>query len=638
MSTYSSSFELSGENITTRITYNVSQDVMTNRSQVDVVGVEIKTSSSDRRTVWVTGSISVNNTVSANLILSNTVACAAALSSEYVGTASQGSGYSHSPVSVQHNNDGTASVSFSVSLNFNITSGSEYFGSVGGTSSASLTRIPRVSKLNAPSVDLGSTMTIGITRAVSTFTDTITYVCGTASGTIATKTNATSINWIPTVQFAAQAPSANYVTITLSVTTYNGNTVIGTESTNVRCNITDVVSPSINSMQIVDTSPNGHLSRFGQYIQGQSTINVNITYAGVQGSSVQEVTVKCGDAVKTVPVSGSSASIPMTVGGVGNVAVTATITDTRGATASRSTTIYVAKYDRPTVRIQSVNRCTESGTLKGDGEYARAVFSGTATNLHPPAGYYNNGVFYYVFYRERGTVDWTSVAASNIPSSEVYDLQSWYVIFAVDPDKDYECCVIVQDNFSNAQSVFLTIPVAFALMDFDRYNRSIGFGQRASTADTMHIGLDMDLHGNAIHNVAAPTSGSDAATKTYVDNSVGSAGAITKLDSGWSVRYLPNGYVEGWRSVELSDEITYSAPEYGGYVGGGRNYEYPVLFATPPYVRADVIGTDCVMFATTQEYGSSSNLVYTPTVFPAARYQIDSATFTIQLYFCGKTV
>ena len=85
------------------------------------------------------------------------------------------------------------------------------------------------SRVACNSFNIGTNTTISITKDKSSYTHTITYKFGNATGTIATKTTETSIVWTPPAStLYAQIPSAvrGYGEITCQ--TYDGNTLIGT--------------------------------------------------------------------------------------------------------------------------------------------------------------------------------------------------------------------------------------------------------------------------------------------------------------------------------------------------------------------------------------------------------------------------
>lgn len=128
-------------------------------------------------------------------------------------------------ISVPHNADGTKSVVISATGNLVPTSLTET--NCSGT--VTLPTIPRASSISCTEANIESNPTITIARASSSFTHTITYQFGTLSGTIATKTTATSItSWTIPAAFYAQIPNAKRGYGTLTCTTYNGTSQVGT--------------------------------------------------------------------------------------------------------------------------------------------------------------------------------------------------------------------------------------------------------------------------------------------------------------------------------------------------------------------------------------------------------------------------
>lgn len=96
----------------------------------------------------------------------------------------------------------------------------------------STSTIPRASEISSVSTaDIGSNATISVNRKSSSFTHTITYSFGSLSGTIVTKSSNTSISWTIPTSFYAQIPNSKTGTGTLTITTYNGNTQIGSSKT-----------------------------------------------------------------------------------------------------------------------------------------------------------------------------------------------------------------------------------------------------------------------------------------------------------------------------------------------------------------------------------------------------------------------
>ena len=91
---------------------------------------------------------------------------------------------------VYHNNDGTKSISCAASISFpNWGWGNTAYGS------ADLPRIPRASGVACSSPYIGDNAIISIDKKASSFTNTLTYKIGTLTGTIATKTSETTVQF-----------------------------------------------------------------------------------------------------------------------------------------------------------------------------------------------------------------------------------------------------------------------------------------------------------------------------------------------------------------------------------------------------------------------------------------------------------
>lgn len=128
---------------------------------------------------------------------------------------------------VSHNADGTKRPSVSATGYISGTT----LTSTSLSSTITLDTIPRASSISCTTANIESNPTISISRASTSFTHTITYAFGTLTGTIATKTSATSItSWAIPSSFYGQIPNAKTGRGTLTCTTYSGNTAVGTST------------------------------------------------------------------------------------------------------------------------------------------------------------------------------------------------------------------------------------------------------------------------------------------------------------------------------------------------------------------------------------------------------------------------
>ena len=284
------SCEIIGTNFAARVTYTVTQSVEKNQSVVKVTKVELKALGALGDAgfpVYIRGSITVNGVQATVLTLTDTTRCyISSLTTEYAGGGSNWSGFSTKSVTVYHEDDGTAKIPIKAILSVYMAQGTgnvEIGSPINKTVNVSLATIPRVSSIKASAVELGSAMSIQISRAASSFRDTVSWSCGTLSGTIAEKTAETSLSWAVPLELANQAPSSTKVSITLTVSTYSGSTKIGSKSINLSCGIPASMVPSL---QISVADRMGYVGICGGYVQGQSQARVTTQGYGSYGSYI----------------------------------------------------------------------------------------------------------------------------------------------------------------------------------------------------------------------------------------------------------------------------------------------------------------------------------------------------------------
>lgn len=255
-------------------------------------------------------------------------------------------------ITVAHNNMGKGSVVLSADWHSGFTS--TYTPSsltVSGT--VNLPDIPRASSVSASGLVLGSAGTLTVTRAVSTFTHTIKLKCGSAAQvTVVTKSSATSISYTPPLDWAAQNTSGISVNITAEITTYNGDAVVGTNTTTLTASIPASVKPTL-SASLSDTT--GYQPTYG-WVQGKSALKATFSAAGSYGSTIKAKSLTIGG--KSASPDGANA-----LTGSGTMAVVATVTDSRGRTASVTQNIAVNAYSGPVVQDLTFARGSYTGSV-----------------------------------------------------------------------------------------------------------------------------------------------------------------------------------------------------------------------------------------------------------------------------------
>ena len=501
------SCEIIGDRFAARITFVAEQDIANNRSAVRITKVEMKSvwNLSAPSSCWLKGTITINGSTAAVLDLTNTTSCAITLRQDAYdgGGADTWSGFTANDVWVNAAEDGTAEITIKAQIKVFLTTQTQLTPQLDNSITVELPRIPRVSEMTAEAVELGQTMSIAIRRASEEFSDTIAWVCGSASGTIAQKTTAASVKWAVPLTLAYQAPNGTQVTVTLTVTTWQGDTEVGSATMEIICRIPDSVKPTL-AVTVSDRT--GYSGQYGGYIQSQSQARVVSQAGGVYGSTITGIAVHCGN------LTAQGADVSFELPNSGTVAISVTATDSRGRTASWNTTISVIAYQMPQVTITEAVRCDQYGTEDPEGGWLKIVFDASVTAI---AG---NTAAYRGICTVHGGGESREVLLTDYAGKLTVAAGS--VLFSAGIDAAFECCIQVTDAFTTVRSALALVGVAFALIDFCKATQAVGIGMRANTAGTLSIGLPMDMAEHGIGNLSEPVEDQDAATKRYVDGRI----------------------------------------------------------------------------------------------------------------------
>lgn len=349
---------------------------------------------------------------------------------------------------VSNKTSGTTPVAFKVYSGLGSTRNNTYSYSMGVD--------PAGSKISASNGTLGTALTLSVTRYNSSFTDTITYKCGSASGTIRTKTSDTSIAWNSTygntVALAAQNTTGRSVEVTFTITTYSGSSVVDSSSTKVSMAIPSSVKPSV-SLKVEDTT--GLFATYGAYVQGRSNLKVTATPTLAYGSPIKSYSITVERSTynftpfTVVPVKGK-----------GTLPITAKVTDKRDYPSDTVTTnITVLEYSKPAINVIAY-RCNSSGEEDQEGAYMRVGFNASISSLNG-----KNSATYSISY---GGSPITGSGLSYLSGVIECDISSVRSIEVKVTDK--------LDSTTKAA----VVPVAFTLMDFYNTGKGIAFGKVAT--------------------------------------------------------------------------------------------------------------------------------------------------------------
>lgn len=377
--------------------------------------------------------------------------------------------YTSSWYTAKNKTTGTTTISFAMSSN---ASGRSQ------TFNYNMAIDPAASSFSVGNGILGSAQTITVTKNNADFTSTITYKCGSASGTIADKSASASISWTPPTSLASQNTTGTSLSCVLTFTTYSGSTVIGTSSKTITLSIPSSIVPTV-SLSVTDGTDN--LAQFGDYVQGKSTMKVSISASGSGGSSIS----KCSTSAN----GGTYTSASFTTGvitGSGTLTISVTVTDSRGRTASASKKITVLAYTRPKVSALSVIRCNQSGVADTDGAYLKATFSAEITALNN-----KNTKTYQLQYKKKTDSSYTTVTLSSYANA--YSVVNGTHVFAAETGSSYDIILKASDYFTSA-SLSAVGPAIAKIWSI--FKKGIGFaiGKVAELSNTFEVGWKSVFH------------------------------------------------------------------------------------------------------------------------------------------------
>lgn len=346
----------------------------------------------------------------------------------------------------------------------------------------SLTTIPRASGLTASDGTLGTQQTLTVTRYATSFTHTITYTCGSASGTICTKSSNTSVSFTPPLSLASQNTTGVQVSVVLTITTYSGNTEIGSARKTITCAIPASVKPSC-SLSVADAM--GYANTYGGYVKGRSMFEVDITAAGAYGSEITSYKTTVDGA--SYPWDSFTTDVIKTAGAL---TITTTVTDSRERTETASVNVTVLNYAAPSISNLTAVRSNSDGTVNEQGEYVKVVFGSAVTSLNS-----KNTAAYTLRYKKSTSTSYTYVTLSQYNNN--YAVSAGTYVFAADTGSSYDIALELTDAFSGITKA-TTAPTGFAIIHWKADGTAVGIGKIAERSYSLDMGVDIELNDNKV--------------------------------------------------------------------------------------------------------------------------------------------
>ena len=481
----SGSFTLSGsQNFAVIIYWSETYNESANTHVVSITAAQLVSYNWYGFTYYPSGTLSING--------STVVTFNSQIGTHNCTIGSQGTGYNIVPASgssypaapwasgtIAGNADGTKSVSIAANFSCYTADGRGGSGwSVSGSQTVTLHTIPRTSSISMPATTMGSAGTISISRASSSFTHTVTYSFGSATGTIATKTTSTSVSWTPPTSLATQIPNSTSGTCTLTCYTFNGNTLVGTSTTTVTLSVPASIKPTITG--ITATRVDGTVpSSWGIYVQTKSKVSLAITgAAGAGGSTISSYSITGGGLSYT-----QSSVTTGFLNTSGSITFTGKVCDSRGRWSDEATvTITVVAYSAPRFNSYSTQRCTSAGASSSNGTYAKSTISFSYWSCSG-----KNTITTAVAYKKSSESSYTNAGVTFTSGTQfIYGGGNLSV------DYSYDIRFTLTDAFGTV-TVVDSLSTASVLMDFKAGGTGLAVGKVSETDSCFEVSEDWDV-------------------------------------------------------------------------------------------------------------------------------------------------
>lgn len=252
---------------------------------------------------------------------------------------------------------------------------------IGRASQPSLNTWPN----NSPNFNIGDTIVVHMNRKSTVFTHTVVLKLGSYSYTIGE--DVTDNISLDTDKIAsslyAQMPNDNEMKGEIVVTTYSGDTVIGTSSCTIIAHVVNS-NPTFDVSYEDSNSKTVAITENSQYIiRNNSTLQISVSNAqALNSATLKSITAVVNGNAYTGSLNGSTGTINV---GVVNVSydteVTVKIVDSRGNEGIRKITVLVYDWSLPSaiIKLNRKNNYYSESVLNVNANYASIGGKNTVT-------------------------------------------------------------------------------------------------------------------------------------------------------------------------------------------------------------------------------------------------------------------
>lgn len=321
-------------------------------------------------------------------------------------------------------------------------------------------------------VETLGTLTVSLNKAVDAFRHRLTVTAGDKTLYTSELFDVLHSVTVPRAWFDS-FPSVTTISATATVTTYNGDTAVGTASAAVTITADDGMRPQISEGWATAAPYNiGAVAGLTGYIAGYSQAEISFNAAKLTqaaGAALASVTVTCSGTVVT--------AAPYRTPILLNAAdVLCTATDSRGRTATQTIRIEPMTYAPPTLSQVQIRRCTAAGVEAEDGNH----YSAKATAIFSALGGQNT-LTLTAAHKIQGGVYGTETPLTSGEAA---------IIGTISPDSTYQVRITATDALGNTTVSVASLPTRQWALKFRPDGQGAAFGKAAETDKALEIPAD----------------------------------------------------------------------------------------------------------------------------------------------------
>ena len=398
-------------------------------------------------------------------------------------------------VNIKHGDNGAKTLSCSASFSTYVSS-----GTVSASAKKTLTTIPRTSELKVPKGVLGERQTITVVTKSTSFTHTVKASCGKTSDsvTICTKSKNTVLSFTPPLRWAEYNTTGTTVSANITITTYNGDTAIESNTYTMVCTIPSSVKPTC-SITLSDTD----IELYGGYLKGISWLRIQVDATPAYESPIESYTITANGTTYS-----QSTVVTDRIEKAGQQTITASVKDKRGRIGTASVAINVLDYSFPAIKAISVHRCDEDGTLNDQGDWVQVAFDAAVTDLVGKDSH-GNECWYTLDVKKSSDKEYVYPSIVDMTEfNNVFTVNGGTRIFPADSGSSYDIRLQVFDKFGS-DSKLTSVSTAYTVMHWKANGRGMGIGKVSELDNVFDIGMQTRLLGGLLYPVIEPDTNLD---------------------------------------------------------------------------------------------------------------------------------